>query len=188
MTPPAARALEIVAKLRRLGTKRNVEGLARYGIRARKAYGVPVSTLRPMAKRIGRDHDLALALRRTGVFEARILAALVEEPRALTAREMDAWALEFENWADCDAACSNVFDKTPHAYRKTATWPRRREEFVRRAGFSLMAALAVHDKGAPDSSFLAFLPLIEKTAGDERNGVKKGVNWRCVRSGSGTRI
>lgn len=177
MTSATVRARAVVAELERRGSRENREGMARYGIAARKAYGVPVTVLRPMAKRLGRDHELALALRRTGVFEARILAALVEDPQALSAREMDRWAGEFENWADCDAACSNVFDRTPHAYRKAAEWTRRRPEFVRRAGFALMAALAVHDKAAPEASFLAFLPLIEKSAADERNGVKKGVNW-----------
>lgn len=187
MTAPTARARAVVAELKRRGSRKNIEGMARYGIEARKAYGVPVGVLRPLAKRLGRDHELALALRRTGVFEARILAALVADPKSLTAREMDRWAGEFENWADCDAACSNVFDRTPHAYRKAAAWTRRRPEFVRRAGFSLMAALAVHDKGAPDASFLAFLPLIEQGAGDGRNGVKKGANWALRQIGKRNR-
>jgi 3-methyladenine DNA glycosylase AlkD len=177
MTDADVRARKLVAELSKRGSKRNIEGMARYGIRANRALGVPVSVLRPMARGLRPDHELALALRRTGVFEARILAALVADPAALTPREMDRWALEFENWADCDAACANVFDRTPHAYRKAAAWSRRPEEFVRRAGFSLMAALAVHDKRADDAAFTAMLPLIERAASDDRNGVKKAVNW-----------
>lgn len=177
MTAAPARARLAVAEIQRNGSRGSREGMARYGIRAREAYGVSAPTLRSMAKRLGRDHELALALRRTGVFEARILAALVEEPAALTPAEMDRWALEFENWADCDAACANAFDRTPHGFRKAAEWSRRPEELVRRAAFSLMAALAVHDKRAPDSTFAAFLPLIEEAAGDGRNHVRKGVNW-----------
>jgi 3-methyladenine DNA glycosylase AlkD len=187
MTSADARARRVVAQLKARGSRRNLEGMARYGITARRAYGVPVSTLRPMAKRLGRDHELSRALRRTGVFEARILAALIADPARLTPAEMDRWAGEFENWADCDAACSNAFDRTPHAYRKAAQWARSKPEFVRRAGFSLMAALAVHDKDAPDRAFIAFLPLIEQAAGDDRNGVKKAVNWALRQVGKRNR-
>ncbi|HEX9708967.1 MAG TPA: DNA alkylation repair protein [Candidatus Thermoplasmatota archaeon] len=187
MTSASARARQALLEIKRQGSRANREGMARYGIRAREAYGVSAPVLRSIAKRLGRDHELTLALRRTGVFEARVLAALVADPAALTPAEMDRWALEFENWADCDAACANTFDRTPHAYAVAAAWSRRPEELVRRSAFSLMAALAVHDKRAPDRAFAAFLPLIEGAAGDGRNNVKKGVNWALRQIGKRNR-
>lgn len=166
-----------VAQLRAKGSARSRRGQERFGIRGSEVLGVPVPELRKMARAAGRDHALANELRRTGVFEARILAALVEDPSALTPAEMDRWALEFENWADCDSACYGLFDRTPHAARKAVEWTQRKEEFVRRGGLSIMAGMAVHDKAAPDSVFLAFLPHIERAATDERPLVKKGASW-----------
>ena len=108
---------------------------------------------------------------------SRILAALVDDPARLTPKEMDRWALEFENWADCDSACYGLFDRTPHASRKAVEWSRRKEEFVKRGGLSIMAGMAVHDKAAADSIFVAFLPHIERASTDERPLVKKGASW-----------
>jgi 3-methyladenine DNA glycosylase AlkD len=166
-----------LAWLERRGTARNREGMARFGITAAKAYGVSSATMAPLVKRLRRDHDLALALWDTGWLEARILAAFVAEPARTTASQMDRWCRDFDNWAVCDSTCLHLFSRTPLAWRRVDMWSRRREEFVRRAGFALIASLAVHDKTAPDDRFLRLLPLIETTARDERNFVRKAVNW-----------
>jgi 3-methyladenine DNA glycosylase AlkD len=168
---------EVLAWLGRRGTRRNVEGMARYGIEAKRAFGVPMGTLLSLSKRLGKDHALSVALWESGWYEARLLAALVGDPQRVTRRQMNAWAASFENWADCDTVCFKLFDRTPFAWEKVRPWAASPREFVRRAGFVLMACLAAHDKAAPDKNFLALLPLIEKGARDERNFVKKGVNW-----------
>jgi 3-methyladenine DNA glycosylase AlkD len=168
---------EILAWLERRGSKRNREGMARYGIRAARVFGVSVSALRQLGKRLGRDHDLALALWGTGWYEARMLAAFVDEPARVTPAQMDRWAGDFENWAICDTMCFHLFDRTPHAWRRIGPWSRRHEEFVRRAAFALLASLALHDKTTGDPPFVKSLPLIERGASDERNFVKKGVSW-----------
>lgn len=170
-------ATDILKWLERRGTQRNVEGMARYGIRARRAFGVSMGTMKPLAKRLGKDHALALALWKTGWFEARMLAALIDDPRRVTRGQMNAWTAGFENWADCDTTCFHLFDKTPFAWEKARQWSASPREFVKRAAFALMASLALHDKAAPDARFRAMLPLIERAASDDRNFVKKGVNW-----------
>jgi 3-methyladenine DNA glycosylase AlkD len=168
---------QVLAWLARRGTRRNVQGMARYGITSARAFGVSMATMQPLVKRIGRDHALAAELWESGWHEARGLAALVDEPERVTRRQMNAWAADFDNWAVCDAACYHLFDRTPFAREKARQWSSASREFVRRGAFALMAGLAVHDKAAPDARFLAFLPLIEKAAEDERNFVKKAVNW-----------
>lgn len=168
---------EVLKWLERQGTRRNVEGMARYGIVAERAFGVTMGTLLTLRKRLGKDHALAMALWESGWYEARLLAALVDDPQRVTRRQMNSWAAGFENWADCDTVCFKLFDKTPFAWEKALQWSTSPREFVKRAGFVLMACLALHDKAAPDESFLALLPLIEQGAHDERNFVKKGVNW-----------
>jgi 3-methyladenine DNA glycosylase AlkD len=168
---------EALAWLEQRGTAKNVEGMARYGIKARRAFGVSMGTMLPLKKRLGRDHDLALALWKTGWYEARLLAALVDDPAMVTKRQMNAWAAGFENWADCDTVCFHLFDRTPFAWGKASEWTASPKEFVKRAGFALMASLALHAKSAPDKNFLTFLPLIEAGAGDPRNFVKKAVSW-----------
>lgn len=170
-------APSVIRALKRQANPANVAGMARFGINPRGTLGVSIPALRRLAKEIGRDHRLALELWRSGVHEARILAGLVADPAALTDRDMERWARDFDSWDVCDLVCSNLFDRTPWAWKKAAAWPARREEFVKRAGFVLMAALSVHDKAAPDSAFLKFLPLIRREAPDERNFVKKAVNW-----------
>ena len=177
MTRLSPRARRALRELRAKGSKRNIEGMARYGIRPKVAYGVPAPEVRAIARSLGRSHALALELRATGLFEARALAALVEEPGALTSREVDRWVLEFESWADCDSTCLALFWKAPFAFAKARAWTNRQPEIQRRAAFSMMAALAVHDKKAQDGEFLGFLPLLEAAANDERNLVKKAVNW-----------
>jgi len=157
---------------------RAVEGMARYGIVAKKVYGGwSIPALRRLAREIGPDHNLAQQLWASGIYEARALATLVEEPGKVTARQMNEWAKDFDNWAVCDGACINVFRYTPLAHRKCLEWSTRSDEFVKRAAFSLMAGLAVADKDSPDEVFLKFLPVIKLSAVDERNIVKKGVNW-----------
>jgi 3-methyladenine DNA glycosylase AlkD len=130
-----------------------------------------------MAKKHGRDHGLALGLWRSRIPEARILASMVDEPEMVTERQMDAWARAFNSWDLCDQVCMNLFDRTPHAWKKVREWAKRDEEFVRRAAFALVACLAWHDRVAPDREFLRLLPVIKRGATDERNYVKKAVSW-----------
>jgi 3-methyladenine DNA glycosylase AlkD len=178
---------DVLAWLKRKGTRRNVEGMARYGIVAERVFGVGVAPLRGLAKRIGTDHALAKALWKSGWYEARMLATMVADPMRLTKRQMNAWAADFDNWAICDTACFVLFDRTPHAWERARAWSRSPREFVKRAGFALMASLAGHARTAPDAKFLAFLPLIEKGAADGRNFVKKGVSWALRRIGHRSR-
>ncbi len=151
--------------------------MARYGIVAPKAFGVPMSVLKTMARSLGRNHDLAIALWKTGWFDARMLTPFVDEPARVTPAQMDRWAADFDNWAICDGVCFHLFDKTPHAWTKIRRWSADRREFVRRAAFALIASVALHDKEAPDAPFLRSLPLIARAATDNRNFVKKGVSW-----------
>jgi 3-methyladenine DNA glycosylase AlkD len=169
---------EILAWIERRGSRRNVEGMARYGIRSRaRVYGVTVTALRALAKRLGKNHELSAALWTSDCYEARMLAAFVEEPGRVTRRQMNAWAAEFDNWAICDTICFHLFDRTAFAWEKACQWATSCREFTKRAAFALMASLAVHDKSATDSMFLAVLPLIEEGARDERGLVKKAVSW-----------
>lgn len=164
--------------LERRGTRKTLEAMeTRYGIHTDKAFGVPVGTIRQLAKELGRDHELAADLWDTGWYEARLLAAFVDEPEQVTAGQMDRWCRDFDNWAVVDTVCFALFDRTPHAYRKVEQWSRRRGEFAKRAAFALLACLALHDKAAEDERFLGLLPLIEGAATDKRNFVKKGVSW-----------
>ncbi|MCI0351478.1 MAG: DNA alkylation repair protein [Acidobacteriales bacterium] len=166
-----------LAWLKRHGTKRNVEGMARYAIRAEKVFGVSVGTLRDLGKRLGRNHELAVALWETGWYEARMLTAFVDEPAKVSPAQMERWCRDFDNWAICDHLCFHLFDKTPHAWHKVELWAKRKDEFEKRAAFALLASLALHDKQAPDEPFMRSLALIETAATDERNFVKKAVNW-----------
>jgi len=168
---------EVLKWLERRGSKRVVLGMARYGLPSDGAFGVPMGTLLKLAKQLGTDHELSLALWASGRYEARLLAALVGDPRRVTRRQMDAWAAGFQNWGDCDTVCFKLFDQVPFAFEKAPRWAKSPREFVKRGGFVLMACLALHDKAAPDARFLPFLPLIEKGARDERNFVAKGVSW-----------
>jgi 3-methyladenine DNA glycosylase AlkD len=159
---------EILRWLERRGRRRNIEGMARYGIRSAKVFGVSMATMRPLIRRLGCDHRLAQALWRTGYFEARILASFVDEPGRVTSAQMERWASQFDNWAVCDSVCLHLFDRAGDAWSKAREWATRDEEFVRRAGFAMMAALAVHDRDAGDAAFRRLLPLIGRGARDER--------------------
>lgn len=180
--PPAHASLTaevnaLLAWLERRGTKKNRDGMARFAIVTPQAFGVSMATMKTLVKRTERNHAVALALWDTGWHEARLLAVLLDEPERVTPAQMDAWAKSFRNWADCDTACFALFDRTPHAFKKIEQWARRREEFVKRGAFALLASVALHDKKAADAPFLKGLALIEASSGDNRNFVKKGVNW-----------
>jgi 3-methyladenine DNA glycosylase AlkD len=174
----ADRVREALQWLERRGSQRaREEMLTRYGINAPKAFGVPMSAIQQLGKRLGRNHALAAALWETGWYEARSLAAYVDDPAQVTAAQMERWVRDFDNWAICDTMCFKLWDQTPHAWGKVEQWTRRRDEFVKRAGFVLLACLALHDKAAADQRFLRSLRLIERAASDERNFVKKAVSW-----------
>lgn len=151
--------------------------MARFGITTAKAFGVSMATMRPLVRRLGRDHALAEALWATGWLEARILAGFVGDPAALSAAQMDRWARDFDNWAVTDSTCLHLFCRSPHAWRRVHAWSRRTGEFQRRAAFALLAALAVHDRTATDAQFAAEWPRLVTAAADSRPYVRKAVNW-----------
>ena len=167
----------IVAALRRKGTKANRDGLARFAIPSEHAFGVSMKDVQTLAKTIGRDHALALALWETGWHEARALCAYIDDPALATPAQMDRWCRDFDNWAVCDTLCFALFDRTPHAFRMIDRWAKRKPEFERRAAFALLASLALHDRDSPDAPFLARLALVEAASTDERNFVRKGIIW-----------
>jgi 3-methyladenine DNA glycosylase AlkD len=173
----AGSATQVISWLRRHGTKANREGMARYAIPSDKAFGISVGALRRYAKRLGQNHELAAALWKTGWYEARMLAVFVDDPARVTRAQMDRWCNDFDSWAICDTACFHLFDRTPYAWRKVKQWSRRHDEFVKRAAFALLASLTAHDKQADDERFAQGLLLVERAATDERNFVKKSVNW-----------
>jgi 3-methyladenine DNA glycosylase AlkD len=181
---PDAQVKSALAALERAATAHDRANLARFGITATNALGVSMANVQRVARSVGRHHALALALWETGVYEARLLTAFVDEPARVTSAQMDRWCRDFDNWGVCDTLCFKLFDQTPHAWGKVDKWASRREEFVKRAAFALLASLAGHDKTASDRMFLARLPLIERAATDERNFVKKGVNWALRRVGT----
>lgn len=165
------------AWLKKAGKPAVKKGMARYAIPSDNAFGVPVGVMRAYAKRLGRDHDLALELWKSGYYEARMLATFVDDPALVTPVQMDRWCKDFDSWAICDTACFHLFDRSPHAWKKVRAWAKKRDEFVKRGAFALLASLALHDKKAPDAPFLQGLKLIERAASDERNFVKKAVSW-----------
>ncbi len=168
---------QILSQLESLGNPKNIAGMARYGIVAKKAFGISAPTLRAIAKEVGHNHELALKLWATEIYDARILAAFIDDPKLTTEVQMDRWVKDFDNWAICDGVCIHLFRKTPFAWNKAIAWSKREEEYIKRAGFTLFATLAVHDKEADDKKFLQLLPIIKRESKDERNGVKKAINW-----------
>ena len=173
-----------MAALRAAATDHDLANLARFGIDAPNALGVSMANLQTIAKRLGRDHDLAAALWETGQYEARMLASLIDDPTLVTPGQMDAWRAGFDNWGIVDTVCFKLFDQSPHAFAKVGEWAALNDEFGRRAAFALLACLALHRKGGDDQPFLDGLVLIERAAGDDRNFVKKGVNWALRAIGS----
>ncbi len=172
---PAAR--DVLDRLAALGSERNRQGMARYGINTARALGVSMAVMRPMAREIGRNHGLALELWDSAVHEARILACLVDDPKLATRDRLDRQAADLDSWDLTDQFCNKLVVKTSMAWELAPAWAVRPEAFVRRAGFSLAAQLAVHDKKAPDDNFSLLLELVRQAATDERNFVKKAVNW-----------
>ena len=184
MIGPGASGAEVLALLERKGTAATRRSMARYGIVAKRAFGVPMGTLLMLRKKLGTDQALSLALWESGWYEARLLATMVGDPERVTRRQMDAWARSFENWGDCDTACFKLFDQVPFAWDKAVQWTASPREFVKRGGFALMACLALHRKEEPDARFARLLPLVVKGARDPRNFVKKGVVWALRGIGS----
>ncbi|HIH01738.1 TPA: DNA alkylation repair protein [Thermoplasmata archaeon] len=170
-------ARKVISKLRSMANPRNVEGMARFGINTENALGISVTSLRKYAKTIGTDHALALELWDSGIHEARILAAIVDDPSEVTEEQMEHWVRDFDSWDVCDQACTSLFDRTPFAFSKAAEWSHREEEFVKRAGFAMMAGLAAHHKSAPDEMFVVLLEHVKRESTDDRKYVKKAVNW-----------
>lgn len=168
---------DVLAWLKRRGSARNRNGMARYGLPSTNTFGVSMATMQPEAKRIGTNHQLALGLWKTGWYEARIMSAFLGDPNQLTAAQMDAWCRDFDNWGTTDTICFKLFDRSPHAWKKIAQWVTRQDEFQKRAGFVMIACLAAHDKAAKDVEFIKCLTLIKAGAADDRNFVKKGVSW-----------
>ncbi len=177
MDSPSAE--EIIRQMRTRASAKNRAGMARFGIDTKTALGVSVTYLREIAgkRKLYPNHSLALALWKSNIHEARILASIVDNPAEVDEEQMEEWVSGFSSWDVCDQCCGNLFDKTPFAWSKVEEWSARDEEFIKRAGFALMAVLASHDKKAKDDDFVALLPIIERAARDERNFVKKAVNW-----------
>lgn len=167
----------VLKMLEKSADKNNLAGMQKYGMELESRLGVKVPKIRKIARDIGKDHQLALELWRTGIVEARILASLVDEPSAVTEKQMDEWVVDFNSWDVCDQVCMNLFDKTPFVWKKIKQWAKQDPEYVKRAGYALIAGLAVHNKQADDENFLKQLPLIEYGAMDKRNFVKKAVSW-----------
>ena len=168
---------EVMQRLKSLSDPEAVKGMARFGINPENTYGVSIPNLRRIAKEAGKDHALAQELWASGIHEAKILASMVDEPKAVTEEQLEAWVKDFDSWDVCDQVCMNLFEKTPLAWKKIAEWSGRDEEFVRRAAFALLACLAWHDKKAPDQKFAGLLPLVAQASTDQRNFVRKAVNW-----------
>lgn len=171
------RAKKIIAEFRRRANPEDAAGMARFGIKGKVFGGTCMPVIKKMAQKIGKDHALAAELWKSGIREAGLLAIFIEDPGLMTEKQMDNWVNDFESWDICDGACLHLFDRTPWAYAKALEWSKNKKEYVRRAGFVLIAVIAVHDKQRSDKDFLKFFPLIERMAGDERNFVRKAVNW-----------
>jgi 3-methyladenine DNA glycosylase AlkD len=168
---------DVLDKLQSKAKPEQLEGMAKYGMAVEQRLGVSVPDMRKLAKEIGRDHKLALDLWRTGIAEARIVAAMIDDPAKLTDEQMEDWVKGINSWDVCDQVCDNLFEKSQLAWKKIADWSERKEEFVKRTAFSLIACLAWHDKKASDEKVIGLLPIIIREATDERNFVKKAVNW-----------
>jgi 3-methyladenine DNA glycosylase AlkD len=168
---------QIINRLKAASSQKNREGMARFGINTEIAFGTPMPSIRKLAKEIGKNHELAEELWKAKIHETRILACLIDEPAKVSEKQITVWANDFNSWDLCDQCCMNLFDKTPFAYELAIEFAKNEKEFVRRAGFAIIASLAVHDKKADDKKFIQFLPLIKKYSTDERNFVRKAVNW-----------
>ena len=168
---------QVLKKLKSLANPKAIKGMARFGINVDNAFGVSIPNVRALAKEIGKDHKLAQELWKSGIHEARILAGLIDEPDKVTEKQMDKWVKDFNSWDVCDQVCFNLFDKTEFAFKKINEWSKRDEEFVKRTAFALMAGLAIHNNTIGNKEFEKFFPIIIREARDERNFVRKAVNW-----------
>jgi len=168
---------DIIEKLKSVSNPDAVGGMARFGITPENTFGVSIPNLRKIAKETKKNHALAQQLWESGFRETMILASMIDELEMVTEEQMEKWVLDFDYWEICDQCCMNLFEKTGFAYEKAIEWSLRDEQFVKRAGFVLMARLAVSDKKADDSRFEQFFPMLLREADDERNFVKKAVNW-----------
>lgn len=177
MLNAANQANGILGRLQEMANPDNVAGMARFGISPTNTLGIGIPSLRQIARETGHNHLLAQELWSSAIHEARILASMIDDPTQVSTEQMERWVLDFDSWDVCDQVCGNLFDRTPFAYQKALEWSTRTEEFVKRASFVLMAGLATHDKQAADKQFEQFLPIIIREAGDERNFVKKAINW-----------
>jgi 3-methyladenine DNA glycosylase AlkD len=177
VSAPGWSAQQVLAELQSLGRQRNIDGMAHFGIRAENVYGVSKPKLDALAKRIGRNHSLALELWLTENHDARILAGMIADPRQITPAVMDLWIRDFNNWDVCDGTCCHLFVFAKPAWSRAVSSTDRKGEFQKRAGFALAAYLAYRDKSATDAPFLKFLKIIEREAADDRNFVRKAVNW-----------
>ena len=168
---------EIINELEALSNPEDIEGMASFGISPKRTYAVRIPELRRIANKVGKDHDLADKLWKADYRETKILACIIDDPELVSEAQMDSWVVEFDYWEICDQCCMNLFRKTSFAYKKIFEWSNREEEFVKRAAFTLIAVLAVHDKQAADDKFEQFFPIIKRESTDDRNYVKKAVNW-----------
>ena len=180
-------AAEVLKQLESMANPAAVAGMAKFAVGGQHTLGISIPPLRQMAKTIGQDHALAQELWASGIHEARILAAFIDNPQQVSEVQLEAWVKDFDSWDVCDQCCISLFRETPFAYQKVDEWSSREEEFVKRAAFALLATLAVHDKKAGDERFIGFLPLIQRAATDERNFVKKAVNWALRQIGKRNR-
>ena len=179
---------KLLKKLKSMEKPENVEGMARYGINPKNNLGISIYKLRPIAKEIGKNHDLALKLWNSGIHDARLLACFIDDPKKVTSKQMDLWAYNFDSWDICDQACTSLFDLTPLAWEKILQWSKHEKEFVKRGAFSLIAGLAVHDKNANDKMFEKLFPIIIRESNDDRNYVKKAVNWALRNIGKRNKV
>lgn len=171
-------AKEIIKELRSHKNQKNIEGMKRFGIIGKEVIGWPsVPAMRKWGKELGPDHELAQELWDSGIHEARIIAGFTEDPKTIKEKQMDLWVNDFDSWDMCDLICSGLFDRSEYSEKKILEWTQSQKEFVRRAGFVLICAKTVHDKKAPNSEFTKYFPLIKKYCTDERNFVRKAVNW-----------
>ena len=168
---------EVIKKLEAKARPDQLEGMARFGMATERRLGVSIPDIRKMSKELGKDHKLAIQLWETGIPEARILAAMVDEPDKLSEAQMEDWVKGINSWDVCDQVCQNLFEKSPFAWKKVTDWSKREEEFTKRTAYALLACLAWHDKDARDAQFIKLLPVVKRGATDERNFVKKAVNW-----------
>jgi 3-methyladenine DNA glycosylase AlkD len=168
---------EVIEQLKQNSDAKYLEGMKRFGVDNSKALGVSLPQIRKLAKSIKKDHQLALDLWDSGIHECRVMASLVDDPKRVTQQQMDKWVADFYSWDVCDQVCGNLFDRTEFAVDKALEWSKSEKEYIKRAGFVLMAEFAVHNKKAGNEDFLQFFPIIEREAWDDRNFVKKAVNW-----------